>query len=128
MKKIIPVFLLIKSIILLYGSYIGISTEEYFEILNLQLNSKLYYIGFVAGIIFLICSFGVYKYNKHLIKMTKFVVVVDILYLAFTTLYTAYSFLFLSYITLDFSLVIFFIAMILGYIDFYILKQIKDIN
>lgn len=128
MKKVISIFLLIKGIILLYGSYIGISTGEYFEIVNLHLNYKLYYIGMIIGIIFLICSFGVYKHNKQLIRMTKYIVILDVLYLAFAILYTAYSFLFMSYITLDIFLIIFFIASIVGYINFYILKQIKYIN
>ena len=128
MKKIISVILLIKSVIFLYSSYMGISYEEYFEILNLKLNSNLYYIGLLVGAILFICSFGIYKCNKYLLIITKWIVMMEILYLTSTTLYTVYSFLFLSYIGIDVFFAIFIITIIVGYFDFYILKQLKTLT
>lgn len=125
MKKIIAAILLIKSIIFLYSSYMGILKEEFFEILNLKLNNSLYYVGLIFGVIFLICSYGIYRYNKYLVILTKWIIIMDILYLTATTLYTVYSFLFLTCIGIDVFFAIIFANIIVGYFDFYILRQIK---
>jgi membrane-associated HD superfamily phosphohydrolase len=125
LKKIISVILLIKSVILLYSSYFSLSNEEYFEVLNLQFSVRLYYIGMLVGVIFLVCSFGVYNYNRYLVLTTKCVIIIEVLYLTITTLYAFYSFAFLSFIGLGSLFSILLISIILVYLDFYILQQIK---